>query len=172
MGAVLLRLTPSAMFDRLVPWLIFFATALFILKGPIQRRLQSVEAARRAGSGWMAVAVFTQLLVAVYGGYFGAGMSIMMLSILALLGMTDILEMNAMTSLLALVINGVAGVLFAQAGLVFWPYALAMVFGAVIGGYGAAGVARKIGKKAVGNFVILVGLTMTVVMFFRLVRHS
>ena len=171
-GAVLLRLTPSAMFDRLVPWLIFFATALFILKGPIQRRLQSVEAARRAGSGWMAVAVFTQLLVAVYGGYFGAGMSIMMLSILALLGMTDILEMNAMTSLLALVINGVAGVLFAQAGLVFWPYALAMVFGAVIGGYGAAGVARKIGKKAVGNFVILVGLTMTVVMFFRLVRHS
>lgn len=171
-GAVLLRLTPPGVFERLVPWLILFATVLFMAQGPVQQRLRSVEAARRAGPGWMTAALLTQFGVAVYGGYFGAGMSIMMLSILALIGMTDILEMSAMTSLLALAINGVAGLLFAQAGLVFWPYALAMAGGAVIGGYGAAGVARKIGKAPVRRFVIVVGLTIATVMFVRLARRA
>jgi uncharacterized membrane protein YfcA len=97
-------------------------------------------------------------------------MSIMMLSVLGLLGMTDILEMSAMTSLLALCINGVAGLLFAQAGLVFWPYAFAMMFGAVVGGYGAAGVARKIGRTAVRRFVIFIGLVITAAMFVRVAR--
>ena len=171
-GAVLLRRTPAGVFDQLVPWLILFATVLFILKGPIQKKLKSAEAAQHAGAGWMLAAIGAQLAVAVYGGYFGAGMSIMMLSILGVLGMTDILEMNAMTSLLALVINGVAGLLFAQAGLVYWPYALAMVVGALLGGYGAAGVARKIGKTAVSRVVIIVGLALSVVMFVRFARRS
>jgi uncharacterized membrane protein YfcA len=171
-GAMLLRLTPPGVFDRLVPWLILFATVLFILQAPIQKKLKSAEAARKAGSGWMTVAIIAQIAVAVYGGYFGAGMSIMMLSILGILGMTDILEMSAMTSLLALCINGIAGLLFAQAGLVFWPYVLAMAAGAVVGGYGAAGVARKIGRTAVRRFVIFIGLSIAVVMFVRLARNG
>jgi hypothetical protein len=171
-GAVLLRLTPSQVFDRLVPWLILFATTLFILQAPIQKKLRSAEAARAAGPVWMATAIGVQVLVAVYGGYFGAGMSIMMLSILGIIGMTDILEMSAMTSLLALGINGIAGLIFAQGGLVYWPYVLAMVFGAVTGGYGAAGVARKIGKVAVRRFVIAVGVTIAVVMFVRVMRKA
>ncbi|MFI5336975.1 MAG: sulfite exporter TauE/SafE family protein [Opitutales bacterium] len=171
-GAMLLRLTPPGVFDRLIPWLILFATVLFILQAPIQKKLQSAEAARRAGPGWMAAALFTQVGVAVYGGYFGAGMSIMMLSILGLIGMTDILEMSAMTSLLALCINGVAGLLFAQAGLVFWPYVLAMAVGAIVGGYGAAGVARRIGRTAVRRFVIFVGLSIAVVMFVRVAHRG
>ena len=166
-GAMLLRLTPPGVFDRMVPWLILFATLLFIVQAPIQRKLRSVEAARHAGPGWMAIAIAAQAAVSVYGGYFGAGMSIMALSILGLLGMTDILEMSAMTSLLALAINGAAGILFGFAGMVYWPYAFAMTFGAVAGGYGAAGVARKIGKTYVRRFVILVGLSIAVVMFIR-----
>ena len=171
-GAVMLRVTPSGVFDRLVPWLILFATILFILQGPIQKKLRSAEAARAAGPAWMSAAVFAQVLTAVYGGYFGAGMSIMMLSILGIIGMTDILEMSAMTSLLSLCINGIAGLIFAQGGLVFWPYVLAMAVGAVAGGYGAAGVARKIGKTWVRRFVIAVGLSIAVAMFVRVLgRH-
>jgi hypothetical protein len=171
-GAMLLRMTPPGLFDRLIPWLILFATVLFILQGPIQRRLKSVDAARKAGPGWMSVAMAAQVAVAVYGGYFGAGMSIMMLSILGILGMTDILEMSAMTSLLALCINGVAGLLFAQAGLVAWPYAFSMAFGAVAGGYGAAGAARRIGRAAIRKFVILVGFSIAAAMFVRVVRNG
>lgn len=171
-GAFLLRMTPPGVFDQLVPWLILFATVLFILQAPIQRKLRSAEAARAAGPGWLAAAVFAQVLVSVYGGYFGAGMSIMMLSILGVIGMTDILEMSAMTSLLSLGINGIAGLIFAQAGLVFWPYVLAMALGAIVGGYGAAGAARRIGKVAVRRFVIAVGLTIAVVMFVRVLRKG
>jgi len=167
-GAILLRLTPPGVFEKLVPWLIFFATLLFIVQAEVQRRLKSVEAARHAGAKWLAIAIMVQLCVAIYGGYFGAGMSIMALSVLGLLGMTDILEMSATTSLLGAAINGAAGILFAIAGLVAWPYALAMTTGSLVGGYGAAGVARKIGKVAVRRFVICVGLTITVVMFARI----
>jgi hypothetical protein len=84
--------------------------------------------------------------------------------------MTDILEMSAMTSLLAFCINGVAGILFAVAGLVYWPYVAVMAVGSVAGGYGAAGVARKIGRTAIRRFVIAVGLTIAVVMFVRIAR--
>jgi uncharacterized membrane protein YfcA len=167
-GAILLRSTPPGVFEKLVPWLILFATILFIVQGPVQRRLKSVDAAKHAGPRWLLIAMTVQLGVAVYGGYFGAGMSIMALSVLGLLGMTDILEMSATTSLLACAINGTAGILFAIAGLVVWPYALVMTGGALVGGYGAAGVARKIGKVAVRRFVIFVGLTISAVMFIKI----
>ncbi len=167
-GAVLLRVTPPGVFTALVPWLILFATLLFMIQGPVQKRLRSVEAAEHAGAKWMAVAIGAELAVAIYGGYFGAGMSIMSLSVLGLIGMTDILEMSVMTSTLACAINGIAGLLFAVAGLVSWPIALAMTTGALFGGYGAAGFARKIGKVAVRRFVIIVGLTIAVVMLVKL----
>jgi uncharacterized membrane protein YfcA len=82
--------------------------------------------------------------------------------------MTDILEMNAMTSLLSLAINGIAGLIFAFCGLIFWPYALVMAAGAILGGYGAVGVARKVGKDWIKRFVVAVGLTLAIVMFYRI----
>lgn len=167
-GALLLQRTPPTVFGKLAPWLILFATILFIAKAWVQKKLKSAEAAQRAGPGWLTGAMALQLAVAVYGGYFGAGMSIMMLSVLGLMGMTDILEMSATTSLLACAINGAAGVLFAAGGLIAWPFALAMAAGALSGGYLAAGVARRIGKAAVNRFVILVGLTIATVMFVRM----
>lgn len=171
MGATLLRLTSESTFEKIVPWLLLFATTLFIVQTPVQKWLRSAEAAQRPGARWMTIAVILQIAVALYGGYFGAGMSIMMLSILGLIGMTDILEMSAMTSLLSLAINGVAGLLFIFAGLIDWPYVIVMAFGAVIGGYGAAGVARKIGRTKVRRFVITVGLTIAIVMFARVAHH-
>lgn len=170
-GAYLLRHTPAQLFDHLVPVLLFFATFLFMIQAPVQRRLKSVEAAAHGGSRWMTIAVLCQLAVAVYGGYFGAGMSIMMLSVLSLIGMTDILEMSGMTSLLSLCINGIAGVYFAVSGLVSWPYVAAMAVGAIAGGYGAAGLARKIGKQMIRRFVILVGISITIWMAIK-VAHG
>ncbi len=168
-GALLLRATTSALFDELVPFLVLFATVLFALRGAIQAWLQRRSSAggEPRGRGWPGTGLLAILAVAVYGGYFGAGMSIMNLSMLGILGMTDLLEMNALTSLFALCVNGVAIALFAAAGLVDWPVALAMAAGALLGGYGAAGIARRIGRKALGRFVIAVGFTVSAIFFAR-----
>src|SRR5215475_2597042 len=86
LGAILLRSTSAALFERLVPFLILFATILFIVEDPIQKKLRERSGAHGIGT---AAAVILTLFVAIYGGYFGAGMSIMMLSVLGILGLTD-----------------------------------------------------------------------------------
>jgi uncharacterized membrane protein YfcA len=166
-GALLLRVTPPSLFDHLVPFLILFATVLFTVQAPIQAKLR--ERSSRPGSTgiWMPGAAVLLFLVAVYGGYFGAGSSIMMLSALSALGMTDILQMTALTSFYSLCINGVAALIFISAGMVYWPYVLPMAIAAMIGGYGAAGIARKIGRTAVRRFVMGVGFTISAVMLVR-----
>jgi uncharacterized membrane protein YfcA len=166
-GALLLRITPASLFDRLVPFLILFATILFTVQAPIQARLR--ERTKRPGTAeiWMPGAAALLFLMAVYGGYFGAGASIMMLSALGILGMTDILKMSALTSFYALCFNAMAALVFISAGMVYWPYVLPMAIAATIGGYGAAGVARRIGRSAVRRFVIAVGFTISVVMLVR-----
>jgi uncharacterized membrane protein YfcA len=178
-GAWLLRRTPEQLFAHLIPFLILFATLLFTIQAPVQRRLRAraehrspsqtadPETIRRSGA-WIAAAGLAQFAVGIYGGYFGAGMSIMMLTLLAFLGMEDILQMNAMTSFLSLCTNGVASVLFAAAHMVVWSYVLAMMIAALAGGYGAAGVARKIGRAMVRRFVIVVGFTIAAVLFVKL----
>src|SRR5207237_9438089 len=108
-----------------------------------------------------------QLVIAIYGGYFGGGIGILMLATLGLMGMENIHEMNAMKTLLTTFINGVALVLFIIKGIVLWPQALLMVVGAIIGGYGGAYYARKIDQRWVRGFVIFVGVTMTIYFFLR-----
>lgn len=169
LGAWLLRSTPPGLFERMVPFLILFATLLFTIQAPIQRRLQATVGRGSRGPLWIAGATFGQFAVGVYGGYFGAGMSIMMLTALAFMGMDDILEMSAMTSFLSLCTNGVASVLFALSHMVVWPYVLAMMAAALTGGWAAAGVARRIGKVAVRRFVIVVGLTIAAVLFVKMI---
>lgn len=168
LGALLLRHTSAGMFERLVPFLIFFATALFMVQGSIQGRLARSTAPLSRGVGnKLPLALACQLLIGIYGGYFGAGVSIVMLSALSMLGLTDILEMSALTSLFSLCINGVAVVVFVAAGLVNWSYVLAMACCAVAGGVLAAGIAKRIGRPAVRRFVIGVGVSMTVVFVLR-----
>jgi uncharacterized membrane protein YfcA len=169
-GALLLRFTSPGVFNRIIPLLILFATVLFMVQEPIRRRLRSTEAAHAATRTWFALALIGEFLVAIYGGYFGAGMSIIMLSILGIIGMSDILEMSATTSLFGAVVNGLAGIIFAVSGLVSWPYALAMALGSLAGGYWATGFARKLGKIVIRRLVICVGLLITVVMGIKLLR--
>jgi uncharacterized membrane protein YfcA len=95
-------------------------------------------------------------------------MSIMMLSVLGILGMTDILQRNALTSLFSLCVNVVAAIIFISLGMVDWHYVLPMAIAAAVGGYGAAGLARRVGRAVVRRFVIIVGLMVSLVLFIRL----
>jgi len=179
LGALLLLLTPPGIFVRLVPYLLLMATLLFTFSGPITARLrgQGQATAPTLGEEGQATAPmlekvrlsvpvlvgisFAQLVISVYGGYFGGGIGILMLATLAMMGMKDIHVMNALKTVLASCINGVAVITFIFAGLVVWPQAILMIIGAIIGGYGGAYYARKIQQKWVRLFVIVVGFTMT-----------
>ena len=104
--------------------------------------------------------MFFQLLVGIYGGYFGAGIGILMLAAFSLMGHTDIHQMNAVKNLLGASINALAALLFIYNGLVVWQDALVMMGGSILGGIGGAGIARRAGRKAVRRTVIVVGLVM------------
>jgi len=115
----------------------------------------------------MAGAMLFQLLVAFYGGYFGGGMGILMLAALSVLGMTNIHQMNGMKNILAGSINAVAAIYFIAEKMVYWPDVGAMAVGAIAGGYFGAGVARRIGAKAVRRIVIVVGFGMALSLFIK-----
>src|SRR5271157_5416418 len=164
-GAWMLRYTPPAIFDRLVPFLILFATFLFMAQEAVQGLLKTAGTAQHASWRWLAGAAVFQLFVAFYGGYFGAGIGILMLAALSILGLTDIHQMNGLKNFFALCINGVAALYFVFAHMVQWPYVLIMATGAIAGGYGGAGMARKIGRTAVRRLVIGIGFAMAVSLF-------
>ena len=168
-GAILLRMTPTSVFDRLVPLLILFATCLFMAQDAVQRMLRiapvAADSTKPEGGGrgeWLAGALAFQLVVGLYGGYFGAGLGIMMLAALGIMGFTDIHQMNGLKNLLALCINGVAALYFVSKGMVYWPDVIVMAIGAIAGGVGGAGLARRLGRLAVRRIVVAVGLAMAV----------
>lgn len=171
-GAILLLRTPSRTFASIVPFLIFFATVLFAFQEPITRRLhRHAHAASRSpappSSAWWTWAAVFQFAVAVYGGYFGAGMGILMLAALGVLGLTDIHHMNGLKNVFAVCINGVAAVYFSACGAVHWPDALVMAAGAIAGGYGGAGLARRLGRRFVRRAVVVIGVAMGLSLLMR-----
>jgi uncharacterized protein len=167
-GAVLLKRTPAATFAALVPFLILFATVLFMIQGPIQRWLRSgAKAHEEATANWMIGAGFYQFLVAIYGGYFGAGIGILTLAVLGIMGLSDIHQMNGLKNIFGSTVNAVAAIYFVFAGLIDWPSAALMAAGSIVGGYGAAGIARRMGQKFVRRVVILIGLAMAISLFFK-----
>jgi hypothetical protein len=166
-GAVLLRLTPSTLFDRLVPYLILFATVLFMVQEPIQRRIKRSHPHAHKSASWFLGAVVFQFMVGVYGGYFGAGIGILMLAAFSILGMTDIHQMNGFKNLLGGAVNALAAIYFISQKMVYWPDVGVMALGAVAGGYAGAGTARKLGRTAVRRIAILIGFGMAVSLFIK-----
>ncbi len=169
-GAWLLLRTPSRLFGAMVPYLILFATALFAVQGRLTRRL---PARRHAGvppiGGAAAVGVLVfQLVVAVYGGYFGAGIGILTLAALGLAGFTDIHQMVGIRNVNAVWINGVAGLCFVLAGVIRWPDAIVLAGGQIVGGYVGARLARRLAPPLVRRVVVLIGLAMAGAFFIRL----
>jgi uncharacterized membrane protein YfcA len=169
LGASVLLRTPSRTFAAIVPYLILFATVLFALQESITRRLGvDGHAHRHASRAWWIGAAAFQFCVAVYGGYFGAGIGILMLAALGLLGLTDIHTMNGLKNLFAICINGIAAVYFAVSGAVLWSVVVVMAVGSVLGGLGGAGIAHRMGRTFVRRVVIVVGVVSTVALTIRL----
>ena len=129
-GALLLRLTKPEFFDKLVPYLILFATLLFMAQEPVQRMLRTGGTEGHASTRWVVGALLFQLGVGLYGGYFGAGIGILMLAALSIQGLKNIHEMNSLKVVFGGTINGVAAVYFIWAGMVAWPDVLIMAAGA------------------------------------------
>ncbi|HEV2350057.1 MAG TPA: sulfite exporter TauE/SafE family protein [Terriglobia bacterium] len=169
LGALILLHTPQQTFMQLVPYLFLAATLLFTFGKKISGKLSGLVG-NSGPPSWLTMmgAALVQLLIAVYGGFFGGGIGIMMLALLAMVRMEDIHSMNAVKSLLAAAINGAAVVTFIVAGAVRWPQALIMIVGAISGGYGGAHLAQKLNPKLVRGFVIAVGFSMTA--YFLLLR--
>lgn len=165
LGAFLLLRTPPGVFARLVPFLILFATFLIMLQEPLSKRLRRAEG-ERPSRGWWSGAMLFQFAVGVYGGYFGAGIGILMLASLALLGFADIHRMNALKNLLAVFINGVAALYFVLAGAVIWGDVMVMTLAAIAGGYSGARLAYKLGRRFVRGAVIVIGLVMGLSLLF------
>ena len=162
-GALLLLRTPSQIFDRIVPFLILGATLLLAAQDLITRRLGFVaQAHSNPTPAWVTGVFFFQFLVGVYGGYFGAGMGILMLAALGLIGLTDIHQMNGLKNLLSICINALAAVYFAIAGVIVWRDVLIMSAGAILGGFVGAKLAHKLGRKFVRRAVVVIGLVMTI----------
>jgi uncharacterized protein len=166
-GAYLLRLTPSMVFDRLVPYLILFATLLFMAQETIQHKMKDAHPGARKSTGWFLGAIVFQLIVGIYGGYFGAGIGILMLAAFGILGMTDIHQMNGFKNLLGGAINLLAAIYFISEKMVYWPDVGIMALGTVVGGYAGAGTARRLGRTAVRRIVILIGFGMAVSLFLK-----
>ena len=168
LGAWLLLRTPNSTFERLVPFLILGATVLLATQEMVTSRLGLVaKSHENPGGGWMTFVLIFQFIVGVYGGYFGAGMGILMLAALGLIGMTDMHQMNGVKNVLAVFINGIAAIYFALASAVAWNDVLVMTAGTIIGGYLGARVARRFGRVFVRRAVVVIGIVMTVALFLK-----
>ncbi|MEP7347705.1 MAG: sulfite exporter TauE/SafE family protein [Gemmatimonadaceae bacterium] len=162
-GAWLLLRTSASLFEGLVPWLVLGATTLFIVQRPVMERLRARMATQPEPHDPSAImptrtVLLYQFGVGVYGGYFGAGIGILMLAALGFLGFTNIHRMNGLKNFGALCVNAVAAITFAMSSLVNWPVALAMAVGAVIGGYAGSRMAQRVSQLRVRQAIIVIGL--------------
>ena len=166
-GALLLLRTSDTLFVRLIPGLLLFATLVFSFGARIGKWLAGNPDADAPSRTSIPLAFVAQLLISVYGGYFGGGMGIMMLAVLSVLGMRDIHEMNGVKNVLATLINGVAVVSFIVAGAVDWPPAVVMIAGGIAGGYVGARIARRVTPIVVRRIVLGIAWSMTAYFFLK-----
>lgn len=173
-GAALLKKTSETQFKIIVPWLILMAAVLFLMQGHIARRLglgehseQSGEAQpQRSAKTWF-VALLFQFCVGIYGGYFGAGIGIIMLAALSYMRVGDIYHMNFLKNFGALAVNCAAAALLGIWGMVDWPIAGIMASGALLGGLCGSGFAKKIGAQNLRTAISIVGMLIAGYMLFQ-----
>jgi uncharacterized membrane protein YfcA len=163
LGALLLLHTSNATFERVVPWLVLGATALFLLQRPLLRWIRGHEPASQSQEELEArtpapLLLAMQLAVGVYGGYFGAGIGILMLAALGFLGFNNIHRMNGLKNWGAFCMNLVAAATFVVSGIVDWPVALSMAVGSIAGGYLGARGAQRLPQRFVRGIVAAIGL--------------
>jgi uncharacterized membrane protein YfcA len=163
-GGLLLLSTRDATFSKLIPWLLLFATVLFAFSGRISIWLRGADS---GAPGTGAAALAGQAVVSVYGGFFGAGMGILMLASLAMAGHDDVHEINAIKNLLSAVIYSVTVLTFVIAGAISWPHTIVMLATATLGGYWGASVARRVPAQWLRRFIITVGAALSAFYFYK-----
>ncbi len=175
LGSFLLTFGSESSFARMVPYLVLFATVLFMIQGVVRRRVS--HQLMMEGTGLQAVpsgrwhlmsAMAFQFLVSVYGGYFGAGIGILMLAALGFLGFSNIHQMNTLKNVLGSLINLVAAIWFTIHGLIDWPRMTVMTVGAVAGYYVGATYSQRLSQEKVRYLITTIGLIITVAMFWKL----
>jgi len=162
LGSILLMKLPASVFEHAVPWLIVFACAVLALQGQIKRLLTGMRHADHPAVLW-----FIQLLVGIYGGYFGAGIGIIMLAAMGVFIPSSIQHANALKVLLSLLINGIAAVYFLFAGAVLPAQAILMAIASIVGGFIGAALAQRLPPAGMRGFAILVGLYAAVRIMLR-----
>jgi uncharacterized membrane protein YfcA len=174
-GALLLVSFPKQ-FSALVPWLLLIAAVLFTLQPYVARRVAKVKLATASevrgdaasvSPSSLAGMMLLQLFISIYGGYFGAGIGILMLSGLGLMGLSNMHQMNGIKAVLGTTINGVAAIVFIATQKVVWEYALAMMATSLLGGYLAAHYSRQIDSRYVRWLVILIGFGLAAMYFLK-----
>jgi uncharacterized membrane protein YfcA len=151
---------------RVLPWLMLGATVLFIFGNRLARRRSPGHRHEATTAAIVGASIF-ELVIGVYGGYFGGGMGIVNLAMMAAIGMADIHAMNALKSILGVAVNGVAATVFVLKGAIYWRQGIVVIAGALVGGYFGAHYAQKLPQAWVRRFVILAGTAMTVYFFVR-----
>lgn len=158
-GSLLLIRLPERVFADMVPWLLVTASVLLLVQKPLMRWIGAHPHAHPS-KATLAAVIFFQFLVGVYGGYFGAGIGILMLSSLAFMGIPDIHQMNAVKNILAATMNGVTILILSFAGMIVWKYAIVMAVFSVIGGYAGARTGRRIRPEYLRVMVVAIGFAV------------
>jgi len=168
MGAAVLVNTPAELFSRVVPFLVLFATLLLASRNLITRRIGGeFHGEEHVTIVGRVLGVAVQLFVAMYGGYFSAGLGLMMLGSFSMMGLRDIHKMNALKTPLGAIINLVSFVFLAIKGLVVWPLAVVMSAGGFIGGYAGARLAIRVNPRLVHIVAVGIGLLISVWFFVK-----
>jgi len=150
-----------------VPWLILTAAVLFVLQPQIARWTGIGKPHAQPHRSTIAAIVVFQFFVAIYGGYFGAGIGILMLSALGLMGLSDIHVINGLKNCLAFSLNLMAVGIFITLGNIQWHLALPMLVTSIIGGYMGATMAQKIDRKVVRWIIVAIGFSLATYYFWR-----
>ena len=166
-GSVALLYTSPDVFKKLIPYLLLLATLIFTFSEPLKAWFQLQSQNSSPQSPPIIVLMLVQLVIAIYGGFFGAGLGILMLATLAFLGIKNIHTMNAFKAFLGSCVNGIAIVPFIFAGVIAWHQAILMATGASLGGYLCAHYARKLEPRLIRIFVMVVAFTMTAYFFIQ-----
>lgn len=173
LGAQLLLVTPQERFEFLVPWLLLLATALFAFGKQAKAyfvyimKREIPPAADKEGPARTVVAAVFHLGTSVYGGFFGAGIGILMLSMMEMLGLKNIHGMNGLKTMLGAAMHTSAVLAFIVSGGVLWPQALVLVAGSIFGGYFGARLALKLPQDYIRWFVIAVGVSTSAYFFLK-----
>ncbi len=168
LGSLLVVYSPESSFRAMIPWLIGLATVLFIVQPRLTPQVAVTENPQGQSRRFRNLVFLLQLLIGIYGGYFGAGIGILMLSSLSLLNLGTIHQVNGLKTVLAGLINGVSVVVFIANGKVDWSLAVPMIVSAMLGGWLGAVWARRLDRRVVRRVVIGLGITLTVWFFGRM----